>query len=143
MSTDFGNTFVHLRRVSVFGLILAAVVGVLFFCVGYAHGTLSTHWLELVLITLAIGAAVPFVVLLTTLFSIRLDEQRVTHLFLRRFVLSQHPLSALVATEFFGRPFPVVMRFSDGSCLRFIGAHVGVISAMRRRLSELRPDLVS
>ena len=88
------------------------------------------------------SAVLPLVVLLTSVFSIHLDEQHVTHLFVGRFVLSQHPFSDLVAVEFFRRSlFPVVFRFVDGSSIRFIGAHVVVISDMRERLFELRPDL--
>lgn len=143
MNTDFGNTFTEVRSVSVFGLILSTIVAVLFICIGYTHGTLSTCWPQVVVITLAIGVVVPLAVLLTSLFSIRLDEQRVAHLFLRRFVLGERPLSELVGADFFRGTFPVVFRFSDGSHIRFIGAHVGIVSALRRRLFELRPDLQS
>jgi hypothetical protein len=142
MSTDFGNTFVHVRRISISGLILSSIVGIIFICVGYTHGTLSEYWPEIAIFTLAMTAVLPLIVLLTSLFSIRLDERYVTHLFLGRVVLSQHPLSDLVAAEFFRRSFfPVVFRFSNGSSIRFMGAHLAVISDMRDRLFELRPDL--
>ena len=142
MSTDFGNTLVHVRRISIFSLFVSIILGIVFICIGYRHNTLSGRWPELILSTLAIGATLSLLVLFTSLFSIRLDEKYVAHLFLRRFVLSQHPLSDLVAAEFFRRSFfPGVFRFSNGSSIRFMGAHPAVISNMRDRLFELRPDL--
>jgi hypothetical protein len=61
MTTDFGNTFVHLRRVSIVGAIFAFVTGILFILVAYAHDRLSTHWVSILVFPLCIGGILPFV----------------------------------------------------------------------------------
>jgi hypothetical protein len=140
MTTDFGNTFVHLRRVSIVGAIFAFVTGILFILVAYAHDRLSTHWVSILVFPLCIGGILPFVVFLTCLFSIRLDERHIAHLFCGRFILSQQPLSELEGIEV-GGAFAVVFRFSRGATIRFFGAHMRVVQSIIKRVHELRPDL--
>jgi hypothetical protein len=140
MKSEFGNTLVELRRSAIVGAIFAVVTGVLFVSVAYAHERLSTLWLGLVVSSLCIGGILPLVVLPTCLFSIRVDDQHVTHLFFGRFIISQHLLSELKSVETNRRSiFPVVLRFADGSSIRFIGAHLRVIQALCHRIRELRP----
>jgi hypothetical protein len=132
MIAYFGNTLGHLRRASIVGAIFATVAGVLFLSVSYAHGNLSSGWVSGVVLALCIGGILPFIVSLTCLFSIRLDEERVTHLFCGRFILSQYPLSELASIEM-GGAFAVVFRFSRGT-IRFFGAHLRVVQSLCERL---------
>ncbi|MEY2507291.1 MAG: hypothetical protein QOH01_1620 [Verrucomicrobiota bacterium] len=139
MATEFGNRLGHLRRASIMGAILATAIAIVFMSVAYAHGNLSRSWVSSILLALFIGCILPLVAFLTCLFSIRLDQERVTHVFCGRFVLSQQPLSELESIEV-GGPFAVVFRFSRGT-IRFFGAHMRVVQSLCERILELRPDL--
>jgi hypothetical protein len=139
-SADFGNTLVHLRRAAIVGTIFTIITAIIGVSVGHAHGRITAHWPDLVFIPLCIGGILPLVIAVTCLFSLRVDERHVTHLFCSRLVLSRHPLSELESFEV-GGTSAVVFRFSSGVAIHFFGAHREVIQALCERIHELRPDL--
>ena len=140
MITDFGNTFIHLRRAALVGTVFAIVAAVIFVSNAHADYRITTHWPHFVFVPLCIGGMIPLVVAVTCLFAIRVDEMHITHLFCKRFILSRQPLAELERVEL-GGAFAVVFRFCGGAAIHFIGAHFSVIRALRERIHELRPDL--
>ena len=139
MQSEFGNTLADLRRVCVVGGILAAINFVVLFFVAYANGELGTDWPMVVTVPLVVGGILPLLVFPTCLFSIRVDEKYITHLFCRRHIVSLRPLSELQSVRK-GVLFAVVFRFADGSSIRFFGAHMRTIQALRERIHEVRQE---
>jgi hypothetical protein len=88
MKSEFGNTLVELRRISIVGAIFAVLTSTLLVSVAYAHGRLGNGWPYFVILPLCLGGMLPLVFLPTCLFSIRLDEQHVTHLFCGRRIIT-------------------------------------------------------
>ena len=80
------------------------------------------------------------IVLPTCLFSIRLDEQYITHLFCGRIVLKQRPVSQLESVRVGSEMFAVVFEFTDGSRIHFPGARIRTIDALCGRIHQLLPD---
>ena len=83
-----------------------------------------------------VGRMLPLIILPTCLFSIRVDEQYISHIFCRRFVLRQRPLSQLESMRVGMGAFAVVFGFSDGSHIHFFGAHLRYINAMQWYVSS-------
>lgn len=138
---EFGNTSTEVRRVAIFGAILGGLIAILFALTGYVQGTLHENWRILIFATLFIGGLVPAIVFVTSLFAICIDEEYVTHVFARRYVLSRYKLADLKRVDLGRRYAAAVFYFCDGSRIRFIGAHLGVIRALCRRVVELKPGL--
>jgi hypothetical protein len=139
MSDIFGNTMIHLRRVAIIGIVFASVVCVLLGLDFYIHHRLATDWPAAVIGALCIGGVLPLIVLPTCLFSIRVDEQYISHLFCGRIVLKQCPVSQLESVRVGFGFFAVVFRFADGSRIHFLGAHIRVIQALCVCIHERLP----
>ena len=140
MSKIYGNTMADLGRAALGSVMLGAFAGVCFGVSFYHDGRLAKDWPTAVVGALVIGVMVPLVVLPSCFFSIRVDEQHISHLFCRQFVLKQRPLSQLVSVQVGRGLFAVVFRFSDGSHIRFWGARIRVIDAMCGHIRKLLPD---
>jgi hypothetical protein len=87
MSNIFGNTMTHLRRAAVVGVVFALGVCVLLSSDFYIHHRLAADWPAAAIGALCIGSILPLIVLPTCFFSIRVDEQYISHLFCGRIVL--------------------------------------------------------
>jgi hypothetical protein len=105
----------------------------------YNHHRLATDWPRAVIGALCIGCILPLVVLPTCLFSIRVDEQHISHIFCRRIVLKQRPISQLESVSVGSGFFAVVFGFTDGSHIHFLGAHIRVIQALCVCIHEKLP----
>ena len=121
MNEVYGNTMADLRRVSIVGAILGAFAGIGLGAGYYKDGRFAHDWPAAVIGALVIGSIVPLIVLPTCFFSIRLDGQHITHLFCRRIILKQRPVSQLKSVRVGLGGFAVVFRFADGSRIHFGG----------------------
>jgi hypothetical protein len=134
----FGNTLRSLRGALILFSAMALTLAVTFYFVDTTHLTASArafHGARLALPVLAI----PLVAVLPTcLFAIRIDDSTISHLFLRRVVLSRKLLADLIAVDIAGR-WGAVFRFRDGSRIRFFGANLEELLEMSRYLETLRP----
>ncbi len=139
MSTarTFGNTLRWLRGLLLFIVALAVTLTATFYVVDKIHLTASARLLE----SMRLGMTIPVILLVailpTCLFAIRVDDSTISHLFLRRFVLSKKPLADLEAVEIATR-WGAVLRFRDGSRIRFLGAHLEELREMVKYLAALR-----
>ena len=140
-SDIYGNGLKELRRVAGIGLVFALFAGTLLALDFYHRNRFATDWPAALVFGLVFGAIPPLFVLPTCLFSLRLDEEHVTHLLCGRVVLRRRPIACLesvrVGLGFFG----VVLQFTDGSSIRFLGAHMRIIAALCRHIRQLRPQL--
>jgi hypothetical protein len=140
MSEIYGNTMADLRRASVGGVMLGVFAGVALAASYYKDGRLANDWPAAVIVPLFIGSIIPLIVLPTCFFSIRVDEQYITHLFCGRIVLKQRPISQLEAVRVGLGLFAVVFRFADGSRIHFFGARIRIIDALCVHIQKLLPN---
>jgi len=117
---------------------MATVLAAAFYFVDTTHVTVSARALNSVFMAIAISAIPLVAILPTCLFAIRIDDSMISHVFLRRVVLSKKPLAALEAVEI-GSRWGAVLKFRDGSRIRFLGGHLGELREMSRYLESLRP----
>jgi hypothetical protein len=136
----YGNNLADLRRASIGSAMLAVFAGSALAVGYYQDGRLARDWPAAIVLALVIGSIVPLIVLPTCLFSIRVDDQSITHLFCGRIVLKQRPLSQLESVRVGMGVFAVVFRFVDGSGIHFIGAHMRVIDALCGHIHKLLPN---
>ncbi len=137
----FGNTLRSLRGALILLSAMALTLAVTFYFIDTTHLTASARALHGARIALPILAIPLIVVLPTCLFAIRVDDSTISHLFLRRVVLSRKSLEDLVAVDIATR-WGAVLRFRDGSRIRFLGAHLKELQEMADYLKTLRPDKV-
>ena len=82
---------------------------------------------------------VPFVLfcfgLPTVLFHIRVTEDRIQHVFLSHYILSDFPISDFQRVVRFEGVFGAVLHFQNGK-IRFYGAHIGEINRLTKDLNE-------
>jgi hypothetical protein len=139
MSTTriFGNTLRWMRGSLLFLVGLALALTIMFLFLNGIQQTALGRLLESMRLGMVIPAILIAALLFTCLFAIRVDDDSISHLFLRRFVLSRKPLADLRAVEIAGR-WGAVLRFRDGSRIRFLGAHLEELREMARHLAQLR-----
>ncbi len=121
---------------------MALTLTTTFYFVDKIHLTVSDRVLESVRLGVTVPAILLVAILPTWLFAIRVDDRTISHLFLRRVVLSKKPLADLEAVEIATR-WGAVLKFRDGSRIRFLGAHLGELREMCRYLETLRPGQVA
>jgi hypothetical protein len=126
-----------MRGLLVFIVALALTLTATFYFVDKIHLTESARLLESIRLGFAIPGILLVAILPTCLFAIRVNDSTISHLFLRRFVLSKKPLADLEAVEIATR-WGAVLKFRDGSRIRFLGAHLGELREMARYLERLR-----
>ena len=137
-----GITGSHLRRVAVVG----AILGTILFGVGYVGGRASGRltgfadialWL---LVSALVAAMLPAFIALAGAFQLRSDGTSVTLSLFGRWPLRRCSLSNLTVISLRGRAFPVVLRFSDGSRMRVLGAPLPEIPAFVAALQAAAPQ---
>jgi len=79
-SEIYGNTMADLRSASIGSTMLGVLAGVGLCASYYKDGRLANDWPVAVIAPLVIGSIIPLIILPTCLFSIRVDEQYITHL---------------------------------------------------------------
>jgi hypothetical protein len=121
----------------VFIVALALTLTATLYFVDKIHLNVSARLLESMRLGLTIPAILLVAILPTCLFAIRVTDSTISHLFLRRFVLSRKPLADLEAVEIATR-WGAVLTFRDGSRIRFLGAHLEELREMARFLETLR-----
>jgi hypothetical protein len=138
----YGNTLSDLRRASLGGAMLAVFAVVVLSISAYQHGrlNLARDWPAALLLVAVIGGIIPLMVLPTCLFSIRIDDEHITHLFCGRITLKQRPVSRLKSVRVGQGLFAVVFQFTDGSGIHFFGARIRVIDDLCGHLHRLLPD---
>jgi hypothetical protein len=140
---DYGNNLGTVFKATVVGAIigliavLAAVIGI----------TAEASWqrarpLYLFLIFLPAPAILALIVGITACFCIRITGDRVQHLFLKRIVLSDLPVSEFVGLDHIpvlgqSRPKPV-LRFRNGRTIRLLGASWQELERLERDLGDVR-----
>lgn len=136
----YGNSLADLRRACIGGVMLAVFAGSAMAVGYYQDGGLVRDWPVAIVLALVIGSIVPLIILPTCLFSIRVDDQCIAHLFCGHIVLKQRPLSQLESVRGGMGIFAVAFRFTDGSGVHFIGARIRVVDALCGHIPELLPN---
>jgi hypothetical protein len=124
----YGNTPKTLLKVTIIGLIMAAVVYAIFMIAAVAQGGAGAirhvfTW-PVVAIPAGVGLILPLVVLPTTLSNIRIEGRTVRHLFMNRWTLGTGSIDDLTEIDLGRGLFAVVLRFRDGRRIRLLGAPV-------------------
>lgn len=134
----YGNTLRSIRGGIVTTGILGIAVAATGLAAGIAHHTIDRLWP----VCFWLFGAPPLVFvcacLPTLVFSIRIEEGRVRHVMLDRFILSDFPASDFMSMTTGNKPWAVVLRFTDSRKIRFLGAHLGVIGQLRAALAEAK-----
>ena len=133
----FGNTLRGMRELLTFIVGLALTLTAIFYFADKIHLTASNRLLESMRLGMTVPAILLVAILPTCLFAIRVDDSTIAHLFLRRLVLSKKPLTELEAVEIVTR-WGAVLKFKDGSRIRFLGAHLEELREMAGYLAALR-----
>ncbi len=141
MSREFGNGWRQIRPLLNAGVVISVAVTA-FFVGLLLYKNRIGDLVRILPISLLLGAVVPLFVAPTLLFSIRLEDGYIVHRVCRRWTLARKRLSDLTRLGF-GGASAVIFHFADGSKIRFIGAHVQILSDMCAYIHELRPDLDS
>ncbi len=137
----YGNSIHH--------LIKALKVGITIGTLGYSAAALMFIFVEKLpidrLLPLSFIIILPpiimgIAVLPTILFSIYITENWVEHRFLERHILSRAKLSEFDVMYSPSGMFAAKLHFSDGSRIRFYGAHLGIISQLKRDLSQSKKE---
>mgnify|MGYP001340826504 CR=1 FL=1 len=140
MTRRFGNTPATLRGGFVVMAILGAITGGIGSAAAYAHGTLPGTFPVMTLLFLGPMVAFALGVLPTLAVSIQLDGLRVRHVLFGRFVLSDFDAAGFVRMETLCGPFGAVLHFEGGRAIRFLGAHLGIISKLRHELESMKHE---
>ena len=134
----FGNTLKTIRRSIAVMTILGVVVGVVCSVVALTTGTLNQTWPIALMLTLALPGILFIVCLPTLAFSIRIEEGRVKHCFLDRYVLSDYPLADFKSIERWEYPWAAVIYFRRGIMIRFFGAQDLVVIELEEALERAK-----
>ena len=124
-----GITRRHLRRVLMFGGILAAVLLVIGFAAGTANDAPWTghKTAYLLLMSVGLGLTVPAFVAIASVLRLEVSEGIVRNTLFGRWTLAHRPVADLTEIRVGGRIFPVVLHFQDGARMRVIGAPISDI----------------
>ena len=91
----------------------------------------------------ALCGAIPLAAVLPTCcFSLRFDNEQVTHLFAGRLILSTYPLSELKSVDIARGGWGVCLRFGDTRRIRFLGAHLLKLAELRDFLRATQPAVI-
>jgi len=124
----YGNTPKTLFKVTIVGLVIAAVVYAIFIIAAVAQGGIGAisavfTW-PVVAVPAGVGLIVPFVVLPTTLTNIRVEGRTIRHLFMNRWTLGAGSVDDLTEINLGRGLFAIVLHFREGRKIRLLGAHV-------------------
>jgi len=140
MTKTYGNTMSDLRRAGLGGVILGVFAATALSVDFHQAGRLARDWPAAAVAALVIAGIIPLVILPTCLFSIRVDDEHITHLFCGRIILKQRPVSQLKSIRVGQGMFAVVFQFTDGSGIRFFAARIRVIDDLCGHLHRLLPN---
>ena len=116
--------------------LLGVLVGFVGLVASVKYHTVDRTWPVSVLL-IFMPPVVFFLACLPTLaLSIHIEEGRVKHLLLDRFILSDFPVAEFVSMEIWKRPWAAVIIFTESRSIRFFGAHLGIISALQTTLED-------
>ena len=137
----YGNTLATLKKSIIIGLVIAAVLYLIFGITAWVQGGwekihVAFLW-PVVLIPACVGGIIPLFVLPTMLTNIRIEDGNIYHLLLNRKVLSTKRIESLTGIDLGRGMFAVVLYFDDGSKIRFLGAHVAQCSRLCNDLLRL------
>ena len=137
-----GITGYHIRRVSVVGAGLAAIVFAIGYVTGRSHGTVTTTAQVglLVVWAAAIGAVLPAGIVVASALRLEIVENQVQQTLFGRWVLARRPLADLVGISLGGRAFPLVLTFRDGSRMRVLGAPLGEVRSFAYHMQAQAPQ---
>jgi hypothetical protein len=132
----FGNTFTTIRGGIAMMTLLGVLAGIFGLVASVKYHTVDRTW-PLSVLLVFMPPVVFFLACLPTLaFCIRIEEGRVKHLLLDRFVLSDFPLVDFRSMEIWKKPWAAVIVFTENRSIRFFGAHLGVIGSLRAALED-------
>ena len=132
----FGNTLATIRCGIIMMALLDVLVGIIGLVASIKYHTVDRTW-PVAVLSVFMPPVVFFLACLPTLaFSIRIEEGRVKHLLLDRFILSDFPAAEFESIEIWKKPWAAVIFFTDNRAIRFFGAHLGLIGALRTALED-------
>jgi len=133
-SARFGNTL----RTVVPGVISMALFGLLTACilavVKATHQSFAGTWYALFLFPVGLPLIFLAACSPTLLFCISIQDGRVKHLLLNRYVLSDFPVADFRRMEGHQAGFASVIRFKGDKSIRFFGAHLRIMAELHRAL---------
>jgi len=134
--TEYGNDLRIVARAGIIGGVLGlALVGAGIVAIVARGRWNEASSLVLLLMFLLPPGALVLVVGITACFSIRVRDERVQHVFLRRLVLQDRPLVDFRGVRL--TQIGPVLDFRGHQRIWFIGAHMSVIARMDQDLKEL------
>ena len=116
--------------------ILGIVAGTIGLAAGVRHHTLNRSWSMVAMLVFVPPVAVCLACLPTLAVSIRIEEGKVKHLLLDRYVLAAFPVADFTSMELWRRPWGAVIHFKGGQRIRFIGAHLGILTELQNVLEQ-------
>ena len=132
---DYGTNAKTVVKVACIGAVLGlCVVGVAVGITLYKGdwAKVRVAWLPLIVVGLALCTTLP--VAFTACFCIRFEDGLVQHLFLKKYVLSQHSYVHFSHVE----RYPLIIVFRGGGKIRFFGAHRAEVDRLANDLRALR-----
>lgn len=136
----FGNTLSSIRPGIVIMTILGTALGLFALVYNPSHISLSQSWRTIVSLVLIPPGVFLFACLPTCVFSIRIEEGQVKHLFFDRYVLSQYSITDFTKMEIGKRPWGAVIHFKDENKIRFLGANLGIIGKLNKTLTKAKSE---
>lgn len=135
----FGNDFGTLKKATKACTVISAVFMVFIVAMATIKERMPlikvvTAW-PLWMIFFLFPAVVGLAILPTILFSIHIEDGRVRHLFLDRWVLGSANTRDFDFMQAPGGFFAAILHFKDGTKIRFFGAGLGVLADLEEELS--------
>ncbi len=137
----YGNTWSDLRFPTLFFAALALLVSSMVVLVRSDELTerlLVGGFIALLVFGLPMLAIAP-----TMLFEIVIDDTHITHRALGRYVLSRKRIEDLRSAEFAAGGWGAKLKFRDGTAIRFLGAHLGILYELKDHLERVSPPSTS
>jgi hypothetical protein len=133
----YGNKINGIKRVLIVGIIFSKVISILFIIIGLKKGTIESFNSYLIWICYAfgIGMALPVIYLFTFLFGIVITNDRIQRFFLQKFIIIRNSLYS-IANISGEEGYPIDIKISDGSSIRFSTAHLYELNRLSVDLSK-------
>lgn len=133
----YGNTAHQLKRGVTVGLIVGAVAYVFSAVMFLYHEKLPPERLiPLTFIIVVPALAIALAIAPTLMFSIYILGDWVEHRFLERWTISRARASDFVSMTSPAGVFSARLKFSDGTKMRILGAHLGILSSLEDELES-------
>ena len=138
---DYGNSPRTIAQIAKAGFCIGAVAAIVaFFCIVFNKLPLhSISWLAAPI--LIVPGVLILAVLPTVFFRIRIIDDRVQHIFLGRYILSNYSIRDFRYLRRFERGCAAVLHFRNDRRIHFFGAHWGIISKLSKDLLKKRAEL--